>query len=58
MKIEVDAFNVEFPFDGLSIESEVAFVESGTLLVGTALLANHHLEIDFPEETVSLKRAK
>lgn len=58
VKIEEDAFSVEFPFDGDFIESEVTFVDSDALLIGTALLANHHLEIDFPAKAVSLERAK
>lgn len=56
VKIEEDAFSVEFLFDGHFIESEVTFVDSDTLLIGTAILANHHLEIDFPAKTVSLER--
>ncbi len=58
VKIEEDAFSLEFPFDGDSIESEVTFVESDAILIGTALLANHHLEIDFPAKTVNLDRVE
>ncbi len=56
VKIEEDAFSVELPFDGDSVESEVTFVESDAILIGTALIANHHLEIDFPARTVNLER--
>ncbi|TXT22312.1 MAG: hypothetical protein FD138_3531 [Planctomycetota bacterium] len=56
VKIEEDAFSVEFPIDGDSIESEVTLVDSDALLIGTALLANHHLEIDFPTKSVRLER--
>ena len=57
MKIEEDAFRVEFPFDGDGVESEATFVDSETILIGTALLANHLLAIDFPAKTVTLERA-
>ena len=56
-KIEEDAFGVEFSFDGIRVESEATFVDSETILIGTALLANHQLAIDFPAQTVKLERA-
>jgi len=57
MKIEEDAFSVEFPFDGISVEAEATFVDSDTILIGTALLASHQLAIDFPVQSVRPERA-
>jgi predicted aspartyl protease len=57
MKIEEDAFRVEFLFDGGAVESEATFVDSEAILIGTALLVNHQLTIDFPAKSATLERA-
>ena len=58
MKIEEDAYRVEFPFDGDAVESEATFVDSEAILIGTALLASHQLAIDFRAKTVALERSQ
>jgi predicted aspartyl protease len=56
--VEESAYLVEFPFDGRMVEAEATFVEdSEEILVGTCLLREYRLEIDFPARTVKLQRA-
>ena len=43
---------VEFPFDGESLEVEATFAPGNDILIGTSLLRNHRLEIDFRERFV------
>lgn len=50
-------YEVQFPFDGEITRAEVSFAPGDTILVGTQLLRHHRLEINFPEQTLSLQRA-
>ena len=58
MKVEEDAYRVAVPFDGEVLETEATFVESDTILIGTRLLSNHRLEIDFPAGNLCLERIR
>jgi predicted aspartyl protease len=51
-----DIFLVDFPFDGEIFSADATFVDTTQILLGTHLLRNHHLEIDFPARTVRLDR--
>jgi predicted aspartyl protease len=51
-----EVFDVQFPFDGHVVPTEATFVAGNTILVGTGLLKDHRLEIDFPARTVMLQR--
>jgi len=55
--IEEDTYVVDFPFDGETIEASVTFAPVREILIGTRLLRNHRLEIDFPAGTVLIERA-
>lgn len=55
--IEEETYLVHFPFDGEVIEANVTFVDGEKILVGTQMLRNHRLEIDFPAGTVVLQQA-
>jgi predicted aspartyl protease len=50
-------FLVVFPFDGRLIPVEVTFVPDPQILLGTELLREYRLKIDFPARTVLLERA-
>jgi predicted aspartyl protease len=54
--VDEDHFLVDFPFDGQVIEATATFVGSGVILIGTRLLQNYRLEINFVARTVLLER--
>ena len=51
-----DLYEVEFAFDGQTMSAEVTYAAARDILVGTGMLENHRLEVDFPKETVRLER--
>ena len=55
--IDEDAYHVEFSLDGETILAETTFVAGGQILLGTRLLRQHRLEIDFPAGSVTLQRS-
>ena len=55
--IEEDTYAVDFPFDGQVRLAEATFAAHDEILIGTHLLREHRLEIDFPAGTVRLERA-
>jgi predicted aspartyl protease len=54
--IEEDVYVVEFPFDGQLVHAEATFVPSFQILIGTHLLREYSLQIDFVSKTVQLER--
>jgi predicted aspartyl protease len=54
--IEEDSYLVDFPFDGQTEIAEATFVPGREILVGTHLLRQHQLTIDFPAGTLRLDR--
>jgi predicted aspartyl protease len=55
-RIEEDLYLVDFPFDGRVVRAQATFSDSSTLLIGTGLLTDYRLGIDFPARTVTLDR--
>ena len=55
-KVEEDVFVVDFPFDGAVIQAETTFVTGTQVLIGTHLLRQYNLRIDFVARTVELER--
>lgn len=52
-----EMFLVDFPFDGKIVNVEASFVEDiDEILIGTGLLEEYRLEVDFPQERVVLKK--
>jgi len=49
-------YEVQIPFDGEMVHAIASFVEGNTILLGTGLLMQYVLHIDFPDGTVSLER--
>ncbi len=54
--IEEDMYSVDFPFDGTTVFAEASFVAEGTILIGTGMLQQYHLDINFLVKTVLLER--
>lgn len=55
-QIEEDVFLVDLQFDGSLIKAEATFAPANELLIGTNLLRNHRLLVDFPNKTVLVER--
>ena len=55
--IEEELYRVNFPFDGEMISAEATFVVSSEILIGTRLLREYRLQIDFVRRTVVLEKA-
>jgi predicted aspartyl protease len=54
--IEEDLYRIAFQFDGEIIAAEAVFAPVDQILIGTHLLRNHRLDINFVDRTVILER--
>ena len=54
--VEEDVFVVDFPFDGAVVQAEATFVAGSHVLIGTHLLRQYSLRIDFVKRVVELER--
>lgn len=54
--IEEDVYVVEFPFDGHIMHAEATFVPGSHILIGTHLIREYQLQIDFVHHSVQLAR--
>jgi predicted aspartyl protease len=54
-RVEEDLYLVDFPFDGQVYVLEATFALSAEILIGTHLLRQYRLTIDFPRRTVQLE---
>jgi len=54
--IEEDVYLVDFPFDGKVTQTEATFVADRQILIGTRLLREYRLQVDFVSQTVELER--
>jgi len=54
--IEEDKYLVDFPFDGQTVVAEATFATGVEILIGTHLLRQNRLEINFVDKTVLLER--
>jgi predicted aspartyl protease len=52
--IEEDSYLVDFPFDGQTQIAEATFVAGSEILIGTHMLREYRLVIDFPARTLRL----
>jgi predicted aspartyl protease len=55
--VEEDLYLVDFPFDGRIVQAETTFVPGSRILIGTRLLREYSLQINFVSGTVQLERA-
>ena len=56
-RIEEDVFLVDFPFDGRTVRVQATFVDGEEILIGTRMLRDYRLRIDFPARTVAIEKA-
>ena len=56
--IEEDQFLVEVPFEDKTVRGIATFVSGDNILLGTNMLREHVLLIDFPQRTVTLTRTE
>ena len=54
--VEEEVFLVDFPFDGRMLRAQATFVDGDEILIGTRLLRDSRLWIDFPAQTLSIER--
>ena len=47
-RIEEEVFLVDFPFDGRMVRAQATFVDGDEILIGTRMLRDYRLQIDFP----------
>lgn len=52
-----DYYMIRFPFDGQVVEALATFVPGDIILIGTRLLRDYSLNIDFPTNRVVLERS-
>jgi hypothetical protein len=56
VKVKEDVYSVRFPFDGRVIEAEATFARGNEILIGTGLLRDDRVTINFVSRTVRLQR--
>jgi hypothetical protein len=56
-QIEEDVFLVDFPFDGRMVQAQATFSDCDEILLGTGMLSDYRLQIDFPARTVIIEKA-
>ncbi len=54
-RIIEDTYEVEFPFDGVTLAAEATFVPGDTILLGTGMMAEYRLTVDFVAGSVLLE---
>lgn len=54
-RIEEDIFLVEIPFEGRTVRAQATFVDGDEILIGTGMLWNYELRINFPSRTVAIE---
>ena len=55
-RIEEDVFLVDFPFDGQTVRAQATFVKGEEILIGTRMLRDYQLRINFPAGTVAINK--
>ncbi len=55
-RIEEDVFLADFPFDGRIVRVQATFVDGDEILIGTRMLRDYRLRIDFPARTVAIEK--
>lgn len=55
-RIEEEVFLVDFAFDGQMVRVQATFVDGDEILIGTRMLRDYRLRIDFPALTVAIEK--
>jgi len=53
--VEEDIYLIEFLFDDRVVQAEASFVSGSQILIGTRLLQDYHLQINFVSKSVQLE---
>jgi predicted aspartyl protease len=53
-----DTYLVNFPFDGKVLVAEATFTPGSDILIGTGLIRDYKLIVNFPNRTLSLERVR
>jgi hypothetical protein len=56
-RVQEDAFLVAFPFDGQTVGAQATLVSGDEIPIGTRMLRDYRLRIDFPARTVVIETA-
>lgn len=56
-RIEEDVYLVDFPFDGRTVRVQATLAGGDQVLIGTGMLREYRLQVDFPAGTVGLEKA-
>ncbi len=56
-QIQEGVFLVDFPFDGQSVRAQATFVNGREVLIGTRMLRDYRLRVDFPARTVVIEKS-
>ena len=56
-RIEEDVYLVDFPFDGGIVRVQATFVNGDEILIGTRMLRDYRLHVDFPAQTAVVEKA-
>jgi predicted aspartyl protease len=56
--VSEDVYAVEFPWDGKMVDAEATFADVDEILIGTHLLRDYRLSIDFVARTVRAERLR
>ena len=54
--VDENLYLIEFPFDGEVVQAEAAFSPVPEILIGTTMLLNYRLEVNFVARTVVLEK--
>jgi len=57
IRITEAVYRAQIPFDGRDVDAIVSFVDGDGVLLGTGMLSDHVLKIDFPAGTVQIERS-
>ncbi len=56
-RIEEDVYLVDFIFDGQTVRVQATFVDGDEILIGTHMLRDCRLQVDFPARSVVIEKA-
>lgn len=56
-RIVEEVFLVDFPFDGHTVQVEATFSDDSEILIGTGMLRDYRLAVDFPAGTVAIEKS-
>jgi hypothetical protein len=55
-RVDEQVFLVDLPFDGRIVQVQATFVDGEEILIGTRMLREYRLRIDFPARVVAIEK--